>query len=62
MMLLAHDDGTTGAAIHAELAALTAMDVDEGGFISVDAHEGFGLADGLRRAAPADPTAVVVNP
>jgi hypothetical protein len=38
------------------------MDVDEGGFIFIDAHEGFRLADRLRGAAPANATAVVVNP
>jgi hypothetical protein len=55
-------DGIRRAAVHAELAALAAVDVDEGGFVVVDAYEGPGLADGLRRAATADTTTVVVDP
>jgi hypothetical protein len=55
-------NGRGWTAVHAQLAALAAVDVDKRGLVMIDAHEGFGLADGLRRAAAADPTTVVVDP
>ena len=48
--------------VHAQLAALAAVDVNEGGFVMIDTHERFGLAYGLRRAAAAVATAAVIDP
>ena len=59
---LSNHNGIRRAAVHAELAALATMNVDKGRLVIIDAHKGFGLADGLRRAAAADATAVVIDP
>ena len=59
---LTDNDGACGAAIHAQLAALAAVDINEGGFVGVDAHQCPGLANGLGRAAAADATTVVIDP
>ena len=59
---LANYNGLGWTAVHAQLAALAVVNVDKGGFVIIDTHEGFGLAYGLRSAAAAVATTVVVDP
>ncbi|MEZ4642712.1 MAG: hypothetical protein R3E31_08250 [Chloroflexota bacterium] len=54
-------DGLEGAFCHADAAAMAAMDVDEGRFVTVDAHDGTGLAAFLRQTFAAVLATAVID-